>query len=90
MSTVESPEPRPTLGVTDLVNIAQIIQLATSRGSWKTEELSTVGNTYDKLIAFLEAAGAVTRSAADDTAPSTETVAEPKEKKNAKARGKTQ
>ncbi len=90
MSTVETPEQRPTLGLNDLVTMAQIIQLATSRGAWKTEELSTVGNAYDKLIAFLEAAGAVTRTTADDAAPSTETTADPKEKKNAKARGKTQ
>jgi hypothetical protein len=50
---------KPTLGVADLVRIAQIIQLATSRGSWKADELSAVGQTYDKLMAFLEAAGAV-------------------------------
>lgn len=90
MSTVETQEKPPTLGLSDLVNMAQIIQLATSRGAWKTEELSTVGLTYDKLIAFLESAGAVTRTTADDAAPSPEPAADSKEKKNAKARGKTQ
>lgn len=91
MSTVEeTPNQRPTLGVSDLVVIAQVIQLATQRGAWKPEELSTVGNTYDKLIAFLDAAGAVTRSTTDEPASSTETTADPKEKKNAKARGKAQ
>jgi hypothetical protein len=90
MSTVETQEQRPSLGLSDLVTMAQIIQLATSRGAWKTEELSTVGGAYDKLIGFLEAAGAVTRTPADDAAPSIEPAADPKEKKNAKARGKTQ
>lgn len=90
MSTVETQEQRPTLGLSDLVTMAQIIQLATSRSAWKTEELSTVGGAYDKLIAFLESAGAVTRTTVDEAAPSTEPAAEPKEKKNAKARSKAQ
>ena len=60
----------PSLGVQDLVTIAQIIQIATQRGAWKPEELSTVGLTYDKLIAFLDAAGAVAKP--DDTATSEE------------------
>ena len=64
----ENTEPqKPSLGVADLVTIAKIIQLATSRGAWKTEELSTVGLTYDKLLAFLEAAGAVSRVDASET-----------------------
>ena len=70
--TTEQPS-KPTLGVQDLVLIAQIFQLATSRGAWKSEELSTIGGAYDKLVAFLEAAGAVSRN--DGTAPSDESSA---------------
>jgi hypothetical protein len=79
----------PTLGLTDLVTAAQIIQLATSRGAWKPEELSTVGNFYDRLIAFLESAGAVQRTPAptDTTAPP-ETPAAPQETTNVKTRRK--
>jgi hypothetical protein len=73
--TTEQPS-KPTLGVQDLVLIAQIFQLATSRGAWKSEELSTIGGAYDKLIAFLEAAGAVSRNDGNDgTAPSDESSA---------------
>lgn len=55
-------EPTPSLGLQDLVLMAQIIQLATSRASWKPDELSTVGNLYDRLMSFLEASGAIKKS----------------------------
>jgi hypothetical protein len=80
-STQEPTQKPATLGVTDLVQVAQIIQLATSRGTWKAEELSAVGAVYDKLLAFLEAAGAVINSKqdADETATSGEPSAESQE-----------
>jgi hypothetical protein len=55
-------ESAPNLGLQDLVLMAQIIQLATSRASWKPDELSTVGNLYDRLMSFLESSGAVKKS----------------------------
>lgn len=70
---------KPTLGVADLVRIAQIIQLATARGAWKAEELSAIGQTYDKLMAFLEAAGAVINKDADATAAPDDTSADSEE-----------
>jgi len=80
-STQEPAQKPATLGVSDLVQIAQIIQLATSRGTWKAEELSKIGAVYDKLLAFLEAAGAVinSRQNEDDTAASGQTSAESEE-----------
>jgi hypothetical protein len=48
-----------TLGLQDLVMMAQIIQTATARASWKPEELSTVGALYDRLMSFLESSGAI-------------------------------
>jgi hypothetical protein len=69
---------KPTLGVSDLITVAQIIQIATSRGVWKPEELSTVGNIYDRLMAFLDAAGAVTKPT-DTTAESELPTADTKE-----------
>lgn len=50
------------LGLQDLITLAQIIQLATNRATWRTEELTTVGGVYDKLIAFLDAAGVVEKN----------------------------
>jgi len=80
-STQEPSQKPASLGVSDLVQVAQIIQLATSRGAWKAEELSAVGTVYDKLLTFLEAAGAVINSKqnADDTAASDEPSAESEE-----------
>ena len=40
--------------------VAQIIQIGSQRGTFRAEELSDVGNLYTKLIAFLQATGALT------------------------------
>lgn len=61
-TTTPEAESAPSLGLQDLVLMAQIIQLATSRASWKPDELSTVGNLYDRLMSFLESSGAVKKS----------------------------
>lgn len=89
-STANAPQATtPNLGIQDLVIVAQIIQIATKRGVWETEELSTVGTLYDRLMAFLDAAGALNRpEQTDATAPSETAPAETKEKKNVKARSK--
>jgi|TARA_B100001964_G_C14102783_1_gene540138 hypothetical protein len=42
------------LSVGDLQNISMIIDLCTRRGSFKAEELATVGGVYNKLKAFLD------------------------------------
>jgi hypothetical protein len=55
----ETQSTSPTLGLQDLVLMAQVIQLATSRAAWKPDELSVVGNLYDRLMAFLESSGAI-------------------------------
>jgi hypothetical protein len=61
---------QPTLAIQDLLTVAQLIQLSTNRGTWRAEELSTVGSLYDKLLAFLEASGAITKAPAPGaTAP---------------------
>lgn len=45
------------LTVADLKMMARIIQVGSQRGSFKAEELGTVGGLYNKIIAFLGAAG---------------------------------
>lgn len=64
METANQTQPEakagPALGLADLAAMAQLIQITTSRGTWKAEELSPVGALYDKLVAFLEASGALT------------------------------
>lgn len=58
VSTASQP-----LGLTiqDLVLVAQIIQLTSQRGAYRAEELANVGNLYNKLVAFLESVGAISR-----------------------------
>jgi len=41
------------LTVNDLNNIKQIIDVASSRGAFKPNEMMTVGQVYNKLEAFL-------------------------------------
>lgn len=50
----------PSLTLQDLVLVAQIIQIGSQRGTFRAEELADVGNLYTKLIAFLQATGALT------------------------------
>lgn len=53
----------PSLSLQDLITVAQIIQITTQRGAFRAEELENVGALYNKLVAFLEASGAIQRSA---------------------------
>lgn len=49
----------PSLTLQDLVLVAQIIQIGSQRGTFRAEELAEVGNLYTKLVAFLQATGAL-------------------------------
>lgn len=50
----------PSLNLQDLILVAQIIQICSSRGAFKADELANVGNLYTKLVAFLQSTGALT------------------------------
>ena len=54
----------PSLTLQDLVLVAQIIQLTSTRGTFRAEELEQVGGLYNKLVAFLQSTGALTPAAA--------------------------
>ena len=76
------------LTLQDLVLVAQIIQMSTSKGVFRAEDLLQVGSLYTRLVAFLESTGAISK-----TPPAPEAPPEPapvatntKEKSNAKAR----
>jgi hypothetical protein len=45
----------PDLTVQDLQNLKSIIDVASQRGAFKPNEMVTVGQTYAKLEAFLDA-----------------------------------
>jgi len=53
----------PSLQLTDLVLALQTIQASAQRGAVRADEMSTVGGLHDRLFAFLEAQGVITRSA---------------------------
>ena len=42
------------LSMNDLTVLANIIDLASSRGAFKAGELTTVGATYEKLVGFVK------------------------------------
>jgi len=63
----QTEQAAPSLTLQDLILVAQIIQLTTSRGAFKAEELENVGGLYNKLIAFLQASGALTPAPAAPT-----------------------
>ena len=58
-TTAQAPATEETvseLGLQDLVAIKSIIDVASSRGAFKPNEMIAIGTTYTKLERFLEAA----------------------------------
>jgi hypothetical protein len=68
----ESQEPTQVqLQLSDILAAAQCIQLASSRGAYRTEEFTQVGGTYERLVAFLQASGALNPPAGEQPADET-------------------
>jgi hypothetical protein len=60
--TIEQPTEAaasPQLQLADLVVCVQLIQLASTRGAFKTEEFTQIGAVFDRLVAFLRDSGAI-------------------------------
>ena len=56
-TTVPPQEQAPvSLSVEDLVNVLRIINIASERGAFKGNELSSVGFVNDKIARFVDAA----------------------------------
>lgn len=64
--TASAEQSQASINLQDLILVAQIIQLSTQRGAFRAEELQNVGTLYNKLIAFLESTGAISRTAPED------------------------
>ena len=43
-----------TLGVADLQNAAQVIDVAVSRGAFRAAEAAQVGTVFNRLVAFIQ------------------------------------
>jgi len=52
--TSESPSSPPNVSLQDLQNLLIVIDLATSRGAFRGNEISQIGALFDKLSLFLE------------------------------------
>jgi hypothetical protein len=51
---MENDQSQPTqLSLGDLVDLKNIVEVASTRGAFQAKELSVVGRVYDKLSAFL-------------------------------------
>ena len=72
---VEQAEP-VTLGVEDLQNAAQVIDVAVTRGAFRAAEAAQVGTVFNRLAAFIQSVqeqqGDGAPAEAEATAPTTE------------------
>jgi hypothetical protein len=66
--TTSAEQSNPSLSLQDLVLVAQVIQITSQRGAFRAEEMANVGALYNKLVAFLESAGAVSKQAPEGAA----------------------
>ena len=79
VDTTAAPAPAQ-LSLQDLLLAAQIINLCSSRGAFKAEELEQVGGLYNRVVTFLQASGALQPAAdapAETPADAADTPAEP-------------
>lgn len=67
---VTAPE-QVTLQLQDILAAAQCIQLASTRGAFRAEEFTQVGGTYERLVSFLQASGALNPPAGEQPADDT-------------------
>ena len=54
--TAEQATGAPGLTIGDMVVLKQCVEVAAQRGGFRAEEMTTVGATYNKLAAFVQAA----------------------------------
>ena len=56
----------PSFNLADLAAVKQIIEVSSRRGAFNAAELSAVGMTYDRLLAFLQHHVPAPETAAED------------------------
>jgi len=55
------------LTVADIVNVKQIIEVATNRGAFRADELTQIGMVYDRLTSWLVTVTATTDDEAEES-----------------------
>jgi translation initiation factor IF-2 len=71
----------PSLTLNDLAVLRNVIEVAISRGTFKADEITVVGQTYDKLKAWLDSVAA--QQAAEQPAAEEVPAEQPKPAKKA-------
>lgn len=61
--------PAPSLSLQDLIQVVRLIQITAQRGAIQAGEMAAVGAMHDRLVAFLEANGAIQRTPPAESAP---------------------
>ena len=77
--TATGDKPAIQLQLQDLLLAAQVIQVASQRGTFKPDEFTQIGGLYDRLVAFLQESGALQpapETTASASPASSETVAQ--------------
>lgn len=59
MENQEIPQENPSLALSDLILLMNLVKVTAERGAIKAEEMQTVGIVYEKLVKFLQASGAL-------------------------------
>jgi hypothetical protein len=73
-TVTQTPEQTaPNLSLQDLLLVAQTIQTVAQRGAFRAEEMTNIGGLYERIVAFLQASGALKTA---DEAPAEEPTAE--------------
>lgn len=57
----------PQITISDLVTIKDLIDVACSRGAFRANEMTSVGEVYDRLTGFLNTVIASAQAEADQT-----------------------
>ena len=71
-SASQQPVENVTLGVADLQNAAQIIDVAVQRGAFKAGEAAQVGAIFNKIIAFVNQVNDQQKAQTEEAAETTE------------------
>ena len=64
-------QPDGTINLADLQNVLVVLDLASSRGAFRGQELEPVGQLYNKFKKFVDTAAAQQQQAASDAADGT-------------------
>ena len=71
-ASTTQPVENVTLGVADLQNSAQIIDVAVQRGAFKAGEAAQVGAIYNKIMAFVNQVTEQQKTQQEEAAETTE------------------